>query len=837
MVISVFKHRVFLISFLLSHGSPLFMTTSWGMIANEDLSSTKQLSITSQSQRKIYLMDGLEAFEHGQFKQAAEIFTDLHSKGAMIPYAYLQYMKDKSLTKLVLPQESPLFEPIPAFGMKVSEEFLNASLAYIKCKDENTKSNLQKLSTLILNGNAHALSLMKKLCKDANVYKMLKTLNNFKKLKSVNDIQSMFKPKMDYPVPYLNCLDNDIICSLKNISNASKESFLNFEDEYNKGCNINEIVRNLRKKYPSHAFWAHVAIENGMVEECRTLARAYLDCALIGDGTKLKNEDSKKCVYISRYYMSKSLENDISIENDIDYVCTHADKYRQEKNEGNKIKERLYNKKLIPFVLKSQFIYALMLIDGQGGEKNIAEGLYHMEEAAHKGLWEAQNNLGFQYSQGVDIERDEVKATYYYRLGANQGNVIDQRTYAMRCFEGKGTKQDFAEARKYWKMAADQGDEQSMHDYASECFSGNNCPVNYSEALHYFQRAEKKGCTTGGSLFWCGWMCFHGKGTNKNLEIARSYFKRSAEQGYCNTQHSWPIFNYALMCYNGEGGPQDLEEAKKYFIIAAELGDGNAILALHLYFFQSLFEDNDEANSEEQTAEELNVDTDVVFQFPTLKSSDDSSDEGKGIVPTTDSQPSVLQESQLSFPSEVKAMPSFDKKEEVTTEEAAAKLRQELQECADKNVVEYSILRTKKRAQKEAAARTCHTLEIKQKDYDQATKYFKVDMISPLEKKADISYDTMAFVKTIFGQGDKKINTFDNKAAQQAFADLGCMVKNKKKENSTQISFALPGERIMKLKYHNPHGHGDENLYDDLKPHLKRFLQSIKKTPETLQVK
>jgi hypothetical protein len=92
-------------------------------------------------------------------------------------------------------------------------------------------------------------------------------------------------------------------------------------------------------------------------------------------------------------------------------------------------------------------------------------------------------------------------------------------------------------------------------------------------------------------------------------------------------------------------------------------------------------------------------------------------------------------------------------------------------------------------------------------------------------------------VKTIFGQGDKKINTFSNLSAQQAFVNLGCIVKNKKKENSTQVSFNLGGERLMKLKYHNPHGHGDENLYDALKPYLKRFLQSIKKTPETLQGK
>lgn len=88
-------------------------------------------------------------------------------------------------------------------------------------------------------------------------------------------------------------------------------------------------------------------------------------------------------------------------------------------------------------------------------------------------------------------------------------------------------------------------------------------------------------------------------------------------------------------------------------------------------------------------------------------------------------------------------------------------------------------------------------------------------------------------------------------SAKKAFADLGCKVENKKGENSTSLYFDLGKERRMKLdyqemnnqadkeektKYHNPHGHGDNNLYNALKPHLKRFLLSINKTPETLQV-
>jgi len=94
----------------------------------------------------------------------------------------------------------------------------------------------------------------------------------------------------------------------------------------------------------------------------------------------------------------------------------------------------------------------------------------------------------------------------------------------------------------------------------------------------------------------------------------------------------------------------------------------------------------------------------------------------------------------------------------------------------------------------------------------------------------------MELVKTIFGQGKTKINTFSNPTAKKAFVDLGCTVEDKKGENSTLVSFVLEKGRVIKLKYHNPHGHGDDHLYEDLKPHLKRFLSAINMTPENLKI-
>ena len=130
-----------------------------------------------------------------------------------------------------------------------------------------------------------------------------------------------------------------------------------------------------------------------------------------------------------------------------------------------------------------------------------------------------------------------------------------------------------------------------------------------------------------------------------------------------------------------------------------------------------------------------------------------------------------------------------------------------------------------KEAQRVALTQTRQTLTVTREDYDQTCKGFEIKMRQSNElEKSDVKYETLEFVKTIFGQGVQKINAFTNTSAQQAFADLGCEVKPKPGKNSTALSFNLGESRVMKFKWDNPHGHGDDNLYNELKPYMRRFL-------------
>jgi hypothetical protein len=98
-----------------------------------------------------------------------------------------------------------------------------------------------------------------------------------------------------------------------------------------------------------------------------------------------------------------------------------------------------------------------------------------------------------------------------------------------------------------------------------------------------------------------------------------------------------------------------------------------------------------------------------------------------------------------------------------------------------------------------------------------------------------VPQDAVNFVKIVFGEGDNKFTNYTNKDAKALFEDLGCVAKQKKNENSTVVSFDLGEDRIVKLKYHNPHP--DDNLYFAMKRYMKRFLECIHRTPEHLMAK
>ena len=84
-----------------------------------------------------------------------------------------------------------------------------------------------------------------------------------------------------------------------------------------------------------------------------------------------------------------------------------------------------------------------------------------VKKRAQAGDPAAQRNLGFRYSQGVDVEKDEKKALEWTKKAAKQGETGAMFNLGACYMEGTGVKKDVAEATKWFKRAASLGHKRS----------------------------------------------------------------------------------------------------------------------------------------------------------------------------------------------------------------------------------------------------------------------------------------------------------------------------------------------------------------------------------------
>jgi len=146
---------------------------------------------------------------------------------------------------------------------------------------------------------------------------------------------------------------------------------------------------------------------------------------------------------------------------------------------------------------------------------------------AEAGNAEAQWNLGYWYSIGKGVVKDEREAEKWYLKSAEQGNSLAQGSLGAIYLDRKS----YNEAFKWFQKAAEQG-----IDYA-QLYLG----ALYSKGLG---------------------------GVKANWVEAAKWMRRSADQGFGEGQGALGE------CYqNGDGVPQDYVEAYKWFDLSAAQDD------------------------------------------------------------------------------------------------------------------------------------------------------------------------------------------------------------------------------------------------------------------------
>jgi len=122
--------------------------------------------------------------------------------------------------------------------------------------------------------------------------------------------------------------------------------------------------------------------------------------------------------------------------------------------------------------MKGLFIFPVLLIllFGTHAVADLAKGIDAFEKEdyaiafkelkplAEQGDAEAQNYLGFMYSNGQGVTQDYRAAVKWYKLAAEQGEAHAQGNLGTMYYYGRGVTQDYTRALMWWNIVVSLGD-------------------------------------------------------------------------------------------------------------------------------------------------------------------------------------------------------------------------------------------------------------------------------------------------------------------------------------------------------------------------------------------
>ncbi|WP_413491362.1 tetratricopeptide repeat protein [Shewanella baltica] len=119
--------------------------------------------------------------------------------------------------------------------------------------------------------------------------------------------------------------------------------------------------------------------------------------------------------------------------------------------------------------------------------------LVEVQKAAEQGNAEAQLNLGFLYSFGEGVSRDNKQAVHWFTKAAEQGDADAQFTLGFMYSEGKGVPWDNKQAMYWYRKAAEQGYASAQFDLGNMYYTGKGVPQDYKQAYAWFAVAAANG--------------------------------------------------------------------------------------------------------------------------------------------------------------------------------------------------------------------------------------------------------------------------------------------------------------------------------------------------------
>ena len=205
----------------------------------------------------------------------------------------------------------------------------------------------------------------------------------------------------------------------------------------------------------------------------------------------------------------------------------------------------------------SIYSYGLLLISGSGVTKNKDEAIKYFKMAIDKG----DNNSMYEYAKILyddEFPNNKLEAAKYFKMAADNGHIKSMNIYSKMLKDGDGVQKDKKESEKYEKMfLCNQDNAKNKNEDKIYILNEEQQQLLKEKAYLYKMGAKQDDLE---SMFLYGVQLYFGYGVQVNKKKAAKYFKKAADRG-----HQVAIKNYAIMLLNGYGIEKNENEAINYF--------------------------------------------------------------------------------------------------------------------------------------------------------------------------------------------------------------------------------------------------------------------------------
>lgn len=143
---------------------------------------------------------------------------------------------------------------------------------------------------------------------------------------------------------------------------------------------------------------------------------------------------------------------------------------------------------------RAQYLLGRAYWFGQFGvQRNTTRAVEWYRRAASLGDTLAQVDLGYAYSSGTGLTRDDGAAARFYGEAAERGFGLAQYNLGTFYRDGRGVRQDHGRALSLFRQAADREVREAFMALGSMYESGRGTPRNYAEAARWYREGATRG--------------------------------------------------------------------------------------------------------------------------------------------------------------------------------------------------------------------------------------------------------------------------------------------------------------------------------------------------------